>query len=1317
MKFHHLIADGWALAQIIENLLYGYLQLKNNEAITDEPAPSYLEYIAAEKEYQTSEQFLKNEAFWQQKISTIPEFIYFKNRPAQLSHQARRLSFSVDPKLFGRIDHYCKVHNLSIFVLFTTVFSIYIQRTTSKKDLILGTTVLNRANHQAKQTIGMFINTLPIRLRVEPTLAFNELVSAIYSEWKSLLRHQRYPNQLLLKKYRQVNRVSDDLFDVTINYQNAILTSIKHFNKVKVTWHSCGYQTNSLNIHLNHRENSGHCEIDYDYLTDLFTEAEIESLHRRLLHILADALDNPAKPVSDLEIMTRDEKYRLLRAFNQTEVAVPRQTLHQLVERQAIENPRQIALIFEERRLTYRDLNQQADRLANALRHKGVAPGAIVGLLARRSPEMIIGMLAILKAGAAYLPLDSSAPRQRIEYMLRDSGSKLLLTHYFLADMSSWRGEIVNFKLRGPQRDGDLASPDSVAAPEDLAYVIYTSGSTGQPKGVMIEHRAIVNTVHWRKNHYRFTADDVLLQIPPCNFDSSVEDIFSFLSAGATIVLVDEERRLDLIYLQDLILRHRVSHFLATPLLYQAMLDEIGPGLQGLVSVTVAGENFHLNLVKRHFRILPGVKLYNEYGPTENSVCSTVYLFSPGDEAVVIGKPINNCHCYVLNQDGQPQPVDVPGELYLGGAGLARGYVNNPALTQEKFIFFPQFNQRLYKTGDLVKWTPEGQLQFIERVDHQVKLRGFRIELGEIEFHLLNHPAVREAVVVAGEDGGHQYLCAYFIAERPIDSGELKMFLSKYLPEYMVPAHYVPLAKFPMTPNGKIARQALPKPEVRATDDYRPPQNEVEARLITLWQDVLNLSPIGTQANPFELGGDSLGVIRILALSYADNWGITVQDFYKYPTIKELADYILSSRRQPLNLKETFPDTRQGFSGRPQKDLKPKAAPILTAVTKRSVNQLLLTGASGFLGIHLLLELLRQKEIRITALVRDRDNAAAAARLWQLARFYFPQADLEAFEKRVTVISGDIGAERLGLPEANYRQLYERIDTVLHGAALVKHYGHSQDFQRINVDGVRQILQFCENKYLLHISTTSIAGDYAPQSRADLYFDETCLDIGQNLAHNAYVQSKLAAEKLIDREVQAGLEGTVIRVGNLTGRSSDGVFQQNIHENKFYQVLKAFIELAAVPASLAQMMLEFTPVDLCAQAIVRLLQIGESDSRRFHLCNPHRLTLEKLALTLGELGFPIRRVSDGRFRDVLQKVLSSEKGFETLQGIIPDLASGELRYGVSSVTLDCQASLAVLKQLDFAWPQIDHAYLEKIFNHMQGRGFIQSGGEEREGTV
>lgn len=1311
-KQHHLITDAWSVILTGNRILNYYLQLRNNEDIDEIiQEPSFVDYLEVEKNYLNSKRFLTNKLFWQIKTENIPEFINIKNKPIKYSTRAQRAHFLIPNEIFSKMNRFCQQNKFSILVLFVAVYSVYINRSTSNNYISFGTTILNRTNYKEKNTLGMFVNMIPILLYINKDLSFGKYVNYVASNWKDFLYNSHYPYDLIIENYRKKHETTDSLFDVSITYQNAVHHYPDGFQTIKSYWHPCSYQTNSLNIHLNHRENVNQCEIDYDYLIDLFTEAEIESLHQRLLHILANALDNPAKPVSDLEIMTDEEKRRVLWTFNQTEVALPRLALHQLVERQAIQHPRRIALIFEERRLTYRDLNQQADRLANILRHKGVAPEAIVGLLARRSPEMIIGMLAILKAGAAYLPLDNSAPRQRIEYMLRDSGSELLLTHYFLADLSSWHGEIVTFERREPEQDGDLGLPDAITAPGDLAYVIYTSGSTGQPKGVMIEHRAIVNTVHWRKNYYHFTADDVLLQIPPCNFDSSVEDIFSFLSAGAAIVLVDEERRLDLIYLQDLIRQHRVSHFLATPLLYQAMLDEIGPGLQGLASVTVAGENFHLNLVKRHFRVLPGVKLYNEYGPTENSVCSTVYQFSPGDEAVVMGRPINNCQCYVLNPDGQPQPVDVPGELYLGGAGLARGYVNNSTLTQEKFKFFPQLNQRLYKTGDLVKWTSGGQLQFIERVDHQVKLRGFRIELGEIEFHLLNHPAIREAIVVAGEEGSHQYLCAYLIAKGPFDPGEVKVFLSKYLPEYMIPAHYVPLVKFPLTPNGKIDRQALPKPEIGATDDYRPPQNEVEARLVTLWQEVLKVSPIGTQANPFQLGGDSLGVIRILAASYADNWGITVQDFYKYPTIKELADYILSSRSQTHHGKEIFPDPAQDVSGRPRKDFKPKAMPVVNPVTKRSFNQLLLTGASGFLGIHLLLELLRQNEIKITALVREQDSVAATTRLWQLARFYFPQIDLEAFQKRVTVISGDIGEERLGLPETDYRLLYERIDTVLHGAALVKHYGHFRDFQRINVDGVRRILQFCENKYLMHVSTTSIAGDYAPQSRADLYFDETCLDIGQNLANNAYVQSKLEAEKLIDREIHAGLKGTVIRVGNLTGRYNDGVFQHNIQENKFYQVLKAFIHLAAVPASLTGMMLEFTPVDLCTQAIVRLLQIDSRDGRRFHLYNPHRLTLGRLAVTLSELGFPIRRVSDGRFRELLQKVLRIQDGFENLQGIIPDLAGGELRYG-ADVILGCQISLAVLKQLDFTWPQVDHVYLEKILSHMQARGFIQSGGEE-----
>jgi amino acid adenylation domain-containing protein/thioester reductase-like protein len=1311
-KFHHLIADAWSLTLIADNILYDYLHLKNNKKEYNELVSSYIEYITAEKEYLLSEQFQKNKVFWCQRVSTIPEFIYLKNRSIQSSTRAKRMSFFTTDEISVRINQYCNYKNTSVFILFIAIFSIYITLITSKKDICIGTTTLNRSNHKERNTIGMFINTIPIRLNIDQSVDFDSYINYLYLEWKNILRNQRYPINLLINDYRLKNQITDDLFDITINYQNAVLNSIIGFNKVKGRWHSCGYQTNSLNIHINNRENSNHYLIDYDYLIELFSAEEIESLHHHLMHILLDALNHPTKPVALIELMPPEEKHRLMDEFNPAPIYLPLQNLQQLFERQAVQNPENTALIFGEQCITYRELNQRANQIAWMLRSKGIKQNSIVGLLVKRSPEMFYGILGILKAGGAYMPIDSNFPRKRVKYILENSCCDLLLTNDFLIGNTTWQGEIVNFSTAGVE---EIFNPPQLNTPDDLAYIIYTSGSTGKPKGVMIEHRSIVNTVNWRINHYHFNAQDVLLQIPPYNFDSSVEDIFSFLSAGATIVIIDQDRRLELMYVKELIVQNKVSHFLATPLLYNAMLDEIADGLGSLSSVTVAGENFHLNLVKKHFQKLPQVKLYNEYGPTENSVCSTVYQFAPDNEEILIGKPISNCRCYVLNNDLNLQPIGIPGELYLGGMGLARGYIDNPQLTAEKFIFVPEINERLYKTGDLARWTPKGDLQFIERIDNQVKIRGFRIEPGEIEFHLLKHPAIKEAVVVAGEDSAkNKYLCAYAVSAQRPAIADLKEFLAKNLPDYMIPAYFIFLDKLPLSPNGKIDKKALPLPANNPAVNYEPPENEVEAKLVAMWQEVLGITKIGTGDNFFEIGGDSLAVIRILTMSYSEHWDLSVQDFYKYSNIKELAALI--ARRQDERLNPEPQDCPKVIPAPGLKMFEERMTDSIKFTTPRTLKNILLTGATGFFGIHILFELLQMKDIRIYTLVRGLDQDKAESRLYQLVKFYFPQMDLQLLNRMVAVVNGDITDKRFGLPEADYMQLRQTIDTVIHAAACVKHYGDYEEFRKINVLGVQNIVQFSRDKYLIHISTTSIAGDYTKQKQPNLYFNENSLDIGQNHGKNCYVKTKFAAEQLVSQYMKDGLNTTVIRVGNLTGRYADGLFQINIQENKFYQILKSMIELSIIPKSLAKVSADFTPVDLCSEAVIRLLKTQESSGKTFHLINHNYIQIKNLADMLCNLGYKTDIVSDSLFYKTIQDLLDDQNSFEVLFGFIPDLEKGKLNYS-HSVIIDSHYSVEALKQLDFNWPQVDQSYVEKVLHHMESVHFIKKGLKDYKRTL
>jgi amino acid adenylation domain-containing protein len=580
--------------------------------------------------------------------------------------------------------------------------------------------------------------------------------------------------------------------------------------------------------------------------------------------------------------------------------------------------------------LTYRQLNERAHRLAEILKDKGVRPDTIVGIMVERSLDMIVGLLGTLKAGGAYLPLDPEYPETRIAYMMEDCQAKLLLSQGHLVDRIPFKNdecEIIDLETmdvtsNSPAAPGAVKPVEQNREKNSLAYIIFTSGSTGKPKGVAIEHRSIVNTLVWRKNHYRFDENDIVLQLPSFSFDSSVEDIFTPLISGSQLLMVQAHQRFDMDYIRELLRTIAVTHFLNVPALYKTYLDEIPGALAGLKHITIAGENFTEDLVIRHFQYLPQVRVYNEYGPTENSVCSTAYQFDPDRTGISIGKPISNVRCYILDSSGGLCPIGTPGELCLAGAGISRGYVNNPGLTAEKFDrdkrkkvpgsnnyrsyrsykSYKSYSSYIYKTGDLVRWLPDGNIEFLGRIDNQVKIRGYRVETGEISNRLLKHAAVDDAVVMVREyAGGEKYLAAYIVtAGRSAKlASELREYLAAVLPEYMVPSHFITIDRIPLTPGGKIDTRALPDPEAGLSDSYTAPGSEIERKLVEIWTEILpgsgesGDSTIGIDDNFFQLGGHSLKATAMVSrIHKIFNVKVPMMEIFNWPTVRGLSGYI-----------------------------------------------------------------------------------------------------------------------------------------------------------------------------------------------------------------------------------------------------------------------------------------------------------------------------------------------------------------------------------------------------------------------------------------
>ncbi|OMI08000.1 hypothetical protein BVL54_19720 [Bacillus paralicheniformis] len=602
--------------------------------------------------------------------------------------------------------------------------------------------------------------------------------------------------------------------------------------------------------------------------------------------------------------MTENEKELILH-FNNTKTDYPKnKTLHELFEEQAMKTPDQTALVFGAQRMTYRELNKKANQTARLLREKGIGRGSVAAIIAERSFEMIIGIIGILKAGGAYLPIDPETPKDRMAFMLSDTKAAVLLTQGKAADGIDCEADIVQLDKKAS--DGFSKEPlSSVNDSGDTAYIIYTSGSTGTPKGVVTPHYSVIRVVQ-NTNYIDITEDDVILQLSNYSFDGSVFDIFGALLNGASLVMIEKEALLNINRLGSAINEEKVSVMFITTALFNIIADLHVDCLSNLRKILFGGERASIPHVRKVLNHVGRDKLIHVYGPTESTVYATYYFINEIDEkadTIPIGSPLANTSVLIMDEAGKLVPIGVPGELCIAGDGLSKGYLNREELTAEKFIPHPFIpGERLYKTGDLAKWLPDGNIEFIGRIDHQVKIRGFRIELGEIESRLEMHEDINETIVTVREDGENRpYICAYITAKREISLDELKGFLGEKLPEYMIPAYFVNMDKLPLTKNGKVDRKALPEPDRSAGTEaeYEAPRNYVEQRIISILEDVLGTERMGISCHFFDKGGNSLKAMQAVH-SINKTFGIDmrISTFFKHPTAKSLARFVLTAEAE-----------------------------------------------------------------------------------------------------------------------------------------------------------------------------------------------------------------------------------------------------------------------------------------------------------------------------------------------------------------------------------------------------------------------------------
>ena len=916
VKLHHMIADAWTLVTFGNEIIDYYYKLLEGKGIETLSKPSYIEYINNEQIYLDSERFLKDEAFWMEKFKKIPELATVKERKTSMtSIRASRKTFVLPEKLSKKIHQHCSKHKTSIFSLYLSAMAIYINRTRVINEVVFGTPVLNRTNFREKETMGMFISTVPIRVNVDESQDYTTFAESINKEWMSILRHQKYPYVNLLKKLREKNPGLEKLYDIVISYQNAKFMKSGNEHSQEGRWHQNGYQTETLYIHLNGREDDGEIIIDYDYLADLFYEKEVEFLHDHVIRLLWHAIDNPAKQLPFIDMVSENEKQKILFDFNKISANYDKEKfLHILFEDMARITPDRTAIVFENEEMTYRELNEKANQLAIVLRRKGVKPNDIVGLMVDRSFELIIGIFGILKAGAAYSPIDKDFPSDRITYILRNSNAKILVTQSSLIDSVVYDGEIID--IYSPEIYSEKCeNPVHVNKPDDSAYVIYTSGSTGLPKGVELKHSSLTNFVEAMTNIVDFNPEKTIISITSVSFDIFIFETLLPLSQGLKVVFTNSNEQRVPVLLKGLMEKQKINIIQTTPTRMKFIIDQIEcyDVFSDLTDIVLGGEVFKEELLNS-LRKITKAKIYNGYGPSETTIYSAFKELTH-EKVINIGRPVLNTRAYIVDKYLNLMPIGIIGELCISGAGVMKGYVNQPDMNREKLITNPfETGTMMYKTGDLACWYSEGEIEYIGRNDNQVKINGLRIEFGEIESQLLKQDNIIDAITTINEDAsGNPRICAYVVAEGEISILDIKGKLSKKLPHYMLPSHIIRINHIPLTATGKIDRRSLPKPysDISSETQYEAPRDNIEKILTKTYEKILKHKNIGINDHFFELGGDSLGVIELVSDLYKHNLNLEIQEVYKYPIIRELKQCVQKNRSEDKKIVDEENNSRK----------------------------------------------------------------------------------------------------------------------------------------------------------------------------------------------------------------------------------------------------------------------------------------------------------------------------------------------------------------------------------------------------------------------
>ena len=1267
---HHLVCDGASY-----DIFFGELcAVLDGHGIEPEIC-TYAQFVGEQKAAEESEAFAASAAFFQSRLEEIDGATEITPDLTNPKPQGET-EYVSSPIEWSAAEQLAKAQGVTPAALSLSAVFYTLARFAGTDDVCITTISNGRSNLRISGTMGMFVNTLALTSRIAGQ-SVADFIKETAQTFDETLSHEDYPFARIAADY---NLSADIMFA----YQIGVLS---HYEVRGQTLQTENMELNvpKFKISFYIVEVDGTPSVVVEYDNGRYSKEMMQSLAQAVSHAISAFAKAPQAALRSV-CLTNDAQISLLDSFNQT--AVPyddSQTIVSLWNRQVSATPDNLAVVYKDKRYSYAQADEISSRIAGYVTSMGLKPEDVVSILIPRCEWMVLASLGVLKAGCAYQPLDPSYPAERLNFMMKDAGAKLLIADEELRPIvGEYTGPVLLTKDIASLPAGTGNPPE----PASLFILLYTSGSTGVPKGCQLEHRNLVAFCHWYHRYYNLQAGHKVAAYASYGFDACMMDMYPALTCGATVYIIGEDIRLNLPDLNRYFEDEGITHsFMTTQIGYQFALNCENHSLKHL---SVGGEKLA--------SLAPpaGYLMHNGYGPTECTIFTTTYALKEQEQNIPIGKPLDNLQLFIVDKELNRLPLGAAGEMLVCGPQVGRGYLNRPEKTAETYI---EWNgMRCYRTGDVVRYLPDGNIQFVGRQDGQVKIRGFRIELKEVEAVIREFPSIKDATVQAFDyPNGGKFIAAYIVSDIKIDIPALNAFIKERKPSYMVPAATMQIDTIPLNQNQKVNKRALPAPQVSAEDrEYIAPANDSEKLFCDIFASILNMDKVGATDNFFELGGTSLMVTRVIIEADKAGKHIAYADLFSHPTPRQLA----AMSGQQTEGEDKTDATVADFDYTPIRDLLlQNNLKTFASGAPRELGHVLLTGATGYLGIHVLRELIDSKALSITCLVRGKDNQDARRRLRNLLFYYFGRHFDDMMDTRLSVVCGDVTSDFSEVVSGH-------IDTVFNCAANVKHFSKGTDIEDVNIGGAQRCVDFClkTGAALVHVSTTSVGGIWAGSGTPAPALTERLLYFGQDLG-NQYMHSKFLAERLVlDAVVGKGLKAKIMRVGNLAARSYDGEFQVNFSTNSYMGRIKIFNMLGCCPFEQFDQPTEFSPIDETARAVV-LLACTPDGCTVFQPYNTHTRLLGDVLKGLEKIGTPIQFVEMQEFISRMQQA-ALDPGKATLLTTMLAYQGQAKNKQAQIVGRNNEYTAQVLLRLGFRWSEPDSAYVGRMLTAISQLGFF-----------